>query len=103
MGCMHLLRVSGWVAVLVAAPAVQIVRVAARLASAPSLQPAGADGVTPEAEPRSVSAPAGADGQGLSTAAVDPAYFSPGACVAFPPTTGNRHLTVFLDAGRIGP
>ncbi len=34
--------------------------------------------------------------------AIDPAYFSPGACVAFPPTVGNRHLTVFLDAGHGG-
>jgi N-acetylmuramoyl-L-alanine amidase len=34
--------------------------------------------------------------------AIDPAYFSPGACVAFPPTAGNRHLTVFLDAGHGG-
>ncbi len=34
---------------------------------------------------------------------IDPAYFSPGACVAFPPTIGNRHLTVFLDAGHGGP
>lgn len=34
--------------------------------------------------------------------AIDPAYFSPGACVAFPPTMGNRHLTVFLDAGHGG-
>jgi N-acetylmuramoyl-L-alanine amidase len=35
--------------------------------------------------------------------AIDPASFSPGACVAFPPTSGNRHLTVFLDAGHGGP
>jgi N-acetylmuramoyl-L-alanine amidase len=34
--------------------------------------------------------------------AIDPAYFSPGACVAFPPTMGNRHLIVFLDAGHGG-
>jgi N-acetylmuramoyl-L-alanine amidase len=34
--------------------------------------------------------------------AIDPAYFSPGACAAFPPTTGDRHLTVFLDAGHGG-
>ena len=34
--------------------------------------------------------------------AIDPAYFSPDACVAFPPTSGNRHLTVFLDAGHGG-
>jgi N-acetylmuramoyl-L-alanine amidase len=34
--------------------------------------------------------------------AIDPHYFSPGACVAFPPTRGDRHLTVFLDAGHGG-
>jgi N-acetylmuramoyl-L-alanine amidase len=34
--------------------------------------------------------------------AIDPRYFSPGACMAFPPTHGNRHLTVFLDAGHGG-
>jgi N-acetylmuramoyl-L-alanine amidase len=40
-------------------------------------------------------------GQGSGTA-IDPAYFSQGACVAFPPTKGNRNLTVFLDAGHGG-
>ncbi len=34
--------------------------------------------------------------------AIDPALFSPGACVAFPPTSGDRHKTVFLDAGHGG-
>jgi len=34
--------------------------------------------------------------------AVDPSYFSAGACMAFGPTAGNRHLTVFLDAGHGG-
>ena len=34
--------------------------------------------------------------------AVDPALFSPGACVAFGPTAGDRHETVFLDAGHGG-
>ncbi len=34
--------------------------------------------------------------------AVDPAYFEPGACVEYPPTSGDRHLTVFLDAGHGG-
>jgi N-acetylmuramoyl-L-alanine amidase len=43
----------------------------------------------------------GVDSQGGGIA-LDPAYFSPGACVAFPPTEGNRHLTVFLDAGHGG-
>jgi N-acetylmuramoyl-L-alanine amidase len=34
--------------------------------------------------------------------AVDPASFSPGACMAFPPTRGDNHRTVFLDAGHGG-
>jgi len=34
--------------------------------------------------------------------ALDPTGFSPGACVAFAPTTGDRHTTVFLDAGHGG-
>jgi N-acetylmuramoyl-L-alanine amidase len=34
--------------------------------------------------------------------AVDPALFSPGACVAYPPTSGDRDETVFLDAGHGG-
>jgi N-acetylmuramoyl-L-alanine amidase len=34
--------------------------------------------------------------------ALDPAMFSPGACVAFEPTSGDRHETVFLDAGHGG-
>lgn len=35
-------------------------------------------------------------------AAVDPSLFSPGACVAYPPTSGDRHEIVFLDAGHGG-
>jgi N-acetylmuramoyl-L-alanine amidase len=31
------------------------------------------------------------------------AEFAPGACVAFPPTAGDRQTTVFLDAGHGGP
>jgi N-acetylmuramoyl-L-alanine amidase len=34
--------------------------------------------------------------------ALDPGLFANGACVAFPPTAGNRHETVFLDAGHGG-
>jgi N-acetylmuramoyl-L-alanine amidase len=30
------------------------------------------------------------------------ALFSPGACISFPPTAGNRHETVFIDAGHGG-
>ncbi len=34
--------------------------------------------------------------------AIDPSEFSPGACMAFAPTKGDRHETVFLDAGHGG-
>ncbi|HWE13155.1 MAG TPA: N-acetylmuramoyl-L-alanine amidase [Solirubrobacteraceae bacterium] len=34
--------------------------------------------------------------------AIDPSAFSPGACMAFAPTSSSRHLTVFLDAGHGG-
>ena len=34
--------------------------------------------------------------------AVDPALFSAGACMAFAPTSGDQHETVFLDAGHGG-
>ncbi len=42
----------------------------------------------------------GADG--ADAQALDPSAFSPGACIALAPTSGNRHLTVFLDAGHGG-
>ena len=34
--------------------------------------------------------------------AIDASAFSPGACLAYPPTAGNRGETVFLDAGHGG-
>jgi N-acetylmuramoyl-L-alanine amidase len=34
--------------------------------------------------------------------AIDPALFSSGACLALPPTNGDVHKTVFLDAGHGG-
>lgn len=104
-GGMHLLRVSGWVAVMIAVPAVLIIGVAAaHRASAPAPRSAPVGGTAPAGNsPTVVGTNAG--GQGLDTGtgvAVDPAYFSPGACVAFAPVAGNRHLTVFLDAGHGG-
>ena len=33
---------------------------------------------------------------------VDARLFEPGACIEYPPTTGDRHLIVFLDAGHGG-
>lgn len=44
----------------------------------------------------------GSGSGGLGGQPIDPSSFSPGACEAFPPTSGNRHLTVFLDAGHGG-
>jgi N-acetylmuramoyl-L-alanine amidase len=38
----------------------------------------------------------------LGGRAVDAGLFEPGACVEYPPTSGNRHLIVFLDAGHGG-
>jgi N-acetylmuramoyl-L-alanine amidase len=38
----------------------------------------------------------------LAPRQLDPSLFEPGSCVAYPPTSGNRHLTVFLDAGHGG-
>jgi N-acetylmuramoyl-L-alanine amidase len=34
--------------------------------------------------------------------AIDPAMFASGSCIAYPPTSGHRGLTVFLDAGHGG-
>jgi N-acetylmuramoyl-L-alanine amidase len=45
---------------------------------------------------------AGDDDHGGRGQAIDPALFSPGACVAFAPTAGDRNETVFLDAGHGG-
>jgi N-acetylmuramoyl-L-alanine amidase len=77
---MRLRRTSGWVAVSIAALGVLSLWLASHVGA-----------------PTDVSV----QGQGAGTA-IDPAYFSQGACVAFQPTSGNRHLTVFLDAGHGG-
>jgi len=103
MGFMRPLRVFGWAAVIAAVPVVLIVGVAAaHRASAPPRRPAGATRTAPAVNPQSASVGTHRAGQGQGTA-IDPSYFSPGACVAFPPALGNRHLTVFLDAGHGGP
>ena len=51
---------------------------------------------------RRSSGPAVGKGGGSDGHPVAPALFSPGACVSFPATAGNRHQTVFLDAGHGG-
>ena len=40
---------------------------------------------------------------GISGRAVAPGRFQPGSCVSFAPTAGDRHRTVFIDAGHGGP
>jgi len=44
----------------------------------------------------------GAPGPSASGLPLDVAYFADGSCQAFPPTMGDRHQTVFLDAGHGG-
>ena len=105
MAGMHLLRVSGWVAVIIAAPAVLIIAIAAAHRASGPPRSARVGGTAPAVNSHPAVAGPSAEGQGLDAGTgrtVDPAYFSPGACVAFPPVTGNRHLTVFLDAGHGG-
>jgi N-acetylmuramoyl-L-alanine amidase len=65
----------------------------------PARSPAAARASGPAApDPDGGTETAGSD----TARAVDPALFSPGACLAFPPTAGDRHETVFLDAGHGG-
>lgn len=48
------------------------------------------------------NAPDRPGGAGTTAVAVDPAAFAAGACMALAPTHGDRHRTVFLDAGHGG-
>jgi N-acetylmuramoyl-L-alanine amidase len=92
-----------WVAVVVVVLTLLIVGVAAHQVSRPSLPPAGASGAAPAVTSHSAGASGDAGAQSTSAGiAINPAYFGPGACMEFPPLTGNRHLTVFLDAGHGG-
>jgi len=64
-------------------------------------------GRRPQPEARAEHTVAGASGRhhGIASSlgrAIDPALFSPGSCVAFAPTHGDRHATVSLDAGHGG-
>jgi N-acetylmuramoyl-L-alanine amidase len=56
---------------------------------------------------RSPAKPGGAARSSVSRSetggqAVDPGRFATGACIRFLPTSGNRHVTVFIDAGHGG-
>jgi len=63
--------------------------------------PRPAAGPTPTTPGPAVSG-TGVSATGGSGVPVDAAAFAPGSCVSFPPTSGDRHLTVFLDAGHGG-
>ncbi len=88
------------VTVLTAAAVIVAVILAVRAttsSSDESDQPAGR-----AAPPSSAAVIKDSGGPADQGSAVDPSAFVPGACVAFPPTAGNRGLTVFLDAGHGG-
>lgn len=48
------------------------------------------------------SAPSASRHPNATGRAVNARLFEPGACVEYPPSVGDRHLTVFLDAGHGG-
>jgi N-acetylmuramoyl-L-alanine amidase len=98
MGIVHCLCAFGRVAAIAAAFAALIAGLAACQAVRPAPRPAVASRPAATAGPHP-SRPRTPQSPGV---AIDPAYFSPGACMAFPPVIGNRHLTVFLDAGHGG-
>jgi N-acetylmuramoyl-L-alanine amidase len=95
---MHPVRAFGRAAATAAALTALIAGVAACQAARPSRPPA----VTFNPAAMASSHPPSPRAPRSSGVALDPAYFSPGACMAFPPVIGNRHLTVFLDAGHGG-
>jgi N-acetylmuramoyl-L-alanine amidase len=70
------------------------VAVAVPDASAPPGAPPSAGTVRPPANPTLAASPGGTE--------LDPSMFEPGSCVAFSPLSGDRHQTVFLDAGHGG-
>lgn len=95
-------RRSDGLAVLVA---VALIGLTACGGPGPRAYRAGADRADPAANSRSLHSGGTARRQSQNQsqnqsqgAAIDPAYFSPGACVAFPPTTGDRHLDM---SGRV--
>jgi N-acetylmuramoyl-L-alanine amidase len=55
-----------------------------------------------EQNPSSLNQVTSGSGRPTGGRPVDSSAFAPGACVAYLPTAGNRHLTVFLDAGHGG-
>jgi N-acetylmuramoyl-L-alanine amidase len=95
-------RVYVSLAVVVVVLILLIVGAAAHQAATPSSRSARASGAAAVTS-HSAGASGDAGAQSVSAGiAVNPAYFAPGTCMEFPPLTGNRDLTVFLDAGHGG-
>jgi N-acetylmuramoyl-L-alanine amidase len=61
--------------------------------------PGGHDAPRPVRHPARAAAHSGED---PPEGPLDPSFFAPGACVAYPPTSGDNGRTVFLDAGHGG-
>jgi N-acetylmuramoyl-L-alanine amidase len=60
-------------------------------------------GIVTSAGPgRSTTAAQSASAAGPGGTALDPSKFAQGSCMAFSPTAGDRHRTVFIDAGHGG-
>jgi N-acetylmuramoyl-L-alanine amidase len=78
----------------------------APVAAPPTSEGVPVSGVTenPRSTPPQSGRPGSTQGSpgAAESVAVDPARFQPGSCVLLAPTEGDRHLTVFLDAGHGG-
>jgi N-acetylmuramoyl-L-alanine amidase len=64
-------------------------------------RPAGTPSATTDGQAKP-SSPGRAASTGSTAGPVDARVFASGACVSYPPTSGNRNVTVFLDAGHGG-
>jgi N-acetylmuramoyl-L-alanine amidase len=72
------------------------------LPASPARHPAVSPASAPGARGGGADGDAAGDLDGSAGQAIDPALFSPGACMAFAPTSSDRDETVFLDAGHGG-
>lgn len=78
---------------IVAAVVVAVMVIEPKLVGSPRGRPASTSARTPSNPATAAS---------TSGTALDPSMFTPGSCVAFSPTSGDRHQTVFIDAGHGG-
>ena len=95
----------------VLATALVVICTAALFARRPARPRLAAHQVLPESPAAPLAAPRGAHvpgsppgsaSTGEPVESADPNEFAPGSCLSFAPTSGDRHLTVFVDAGHGG-